>query len=133
MFCGKCGAAIEPGNQFCTRCGAPAPAAGGAPVGTAVASAAAPVPPALVYSAPPASGAQPQYGAPPYYAPPTPASHGTTMNVVGIVFVVLGIIAALVATGLSWEESYIWAAGVFLTATFLFVIAGVFFALARRR
>jgi uncharacterized RDD family membrane protein YckC len=31
MFCTRCGTAIAEGNQFCSQCGAPAPAAGTAP------------------------------------------------------------------------------------------------------
>jgi len=54
------------------------------------------------------------------------------LNIVAFVFIVLAIIASLVATGLSWEEAYEWAAGIFLLAAVLFVIAGLFFFMARR-
>ncbi len=56
----------------------------------------------------------------------------STMNIVGFVFVVLAIIAALVASGLSWDEAYGWAAGIYLLSAVLFLIAGVFFAMGRR-
>ncbi|GEM_PF-3599663 len=54
------------------------------------------------------------------------------LNIVGFVFVVLAIIASLVATGLSWDEAFEWAAGIYLLSAILFVIAGLFFFMARR-
>lgn len=49
-----------------------------------------------------------------------------------IIFVVLAVIASLVATGLSWEEAYEWAAGVYVLSAVLFLIAGLFFYVGRR-
>lgn len=54
------------------------------------------------------------------------------MNMGAIIFVVLGIIASIVATGLSWDEAYEWAAGIYLLSAFLFIFAGIFFYLAKR-
>ena len=54
------------------------------------------------------------------------------LNIVGFVFVVLAIIASLVATGLSGDEAFGWAAGIYLLSAVLFVIAGLFFFMARR-
>ena len=55
------------------------------------------------------------------------------MNVVGFVFVILAIIASVVAFFLSEEGSYEWSAGIYILSAFLFLIAGVFFFLGRRR
>jgi hypothetical protein len=54
------------------------------------------------------------------------------LNIVGFVFVVLAIIASLVATGLSSDEAFGWAAGIYLLSAVLFVIAMLFFFMARR-
>jgi uncharacterized membrane protein len=59
------------------------------------------------------------------------ASPGT-LNIVGFVFVLLAIIASLVATGLSWDEAFEWAAGIYLLSAILFILAGTFFWMARR-
>jgi len=55
------------------------------------------------------------------------------MTVIGFVFVVLAIIAAIVAFFLGEEEAYDWSAGVYLGAAVLFAIAGGLFYLGRRR
>jgi uncharacterized membrane protein len=54
------------------------------------------------------------------------------LNIVGFVFIVLAIIASLVATGLSWDGAFEWAAGIYLLSAILFIIAGLFFWMARR-
>lgn len=54
------------------------------------------------------------------------------MNVVGFVFVVLAIVASVVAFGLSEEEIYDWAAGIYGVSAVMFSLAGFFFYLAMR-
>ena len=124
MYCLNCGSPLPDTARFCAKCG------------TAVSTAApaAPGPPSVPSSAtgyPP-----PGYGAPapyPAYAP-MPVGTGTpAYGVAGLVFTVLGIIASLVATGLSIDEAYAWAAGIFFVALLLFVIAGVCYSYGRRR
>lgn len=55
-----------------------------------------------------------------------------TMTMGAIIFVVLAVIASVVATGLSWDEAYDWAAGIYLLSAMLFLIAGLFFYMGRR-
>ncbi|HTD81520.1 MAG TPA: hypothetical protein VK723_05170, partial [Thermoplasmata archaeon] len=107
-----------------------------------------PVAPPPVWQMPPAPAqwsapSVPPVQAPPAYAPPAygpapaapfsmaGASPGI-LNIVGFVFIVLAIIASLVATGLSSDEAFDWAAGIYLLSAILFVIAGLFFFMARR-
>ena len=54
------------------------------------------------------------------------------MNVVGFVFVVLGVIASIIAFFLSEDGAYAWSAGIFLLSAIFWVIAGVFFVMGRR-
>jgi predicted membrane channel-forming protein YqfA (hemolysin III family) len=55
------------------------------------------------------------------------------MNVVGFVFVILGIVASVIAFFLSEDGEYAWSAGIFLLSAMFWVIAGVFFFMGRRR
>ncbi len=153
MFCPNCGAQLEDTAKFCMRCGAaigsassPRPAAPVAPP-PAVPPPAGSRPPeyAPPPGAPAAAWASPAtYGPPPApgfespYGPPAAAPFSMAgaspgiLNIVGFVFIVLAIIASLVATGLSSDGAYEWAAGIYLLAAILFSIAGLFFWMARR-
>ena len=129
MFCPTCGARMDGTPKFCARCGAvlapatppPAPAPPSAAPAWQPPPARATPPPAYGYAAPPA--------APMAAAPATP----TMMTIVGFVFVVLAVIAAIVAFFLGEDEAYGWSAGVYLGAAVLFAIAGGFLYLGRRR
>lgn len=70
MFCGNCGNSIPAGQHFCLSCGTP--------VRTAPAPAAAPPPPAPIYTPPAAAPAAyrqaPAYSPPAGYAPPASAA-----------------------------------------------------------
>ena len=155
MFCPNCGTRLEDTAKFCMKCGS---AVGGAATQSptpAAAPATPPSSPAHAWPQPPATAgwsapAYPPGQAPPAYGPtagyppapqyaPAPAAPfsiaGTSpgiLNIVGFVFIVLAIIASLVATGLSWDEAFEWAAGIYLLSAILFVIAGLFFFMARR-
>ncbi|OGS50772.1 MAG: hypothetical protein A3K65_00265 [Euryarchaeota archaeon RBG_16_68_12] len=61
------------------------------------------------------------------------AASPTMMNVVGFVFVILGIVASVIAFFLSEEGSYGWSAGIYILSAMFWVIAGVFFFMGRRR
>ena len=54
------------------------------------------------------------------------------VRIVGGVFFVLAIIAVLVATGLSEDGIFDWAAEICALPAFLFIIVGVCFAMGRR-
>lgn len=97
-----------------------------------------PVAPAPVYPAPappayaPSPGYAPQgYAAPPY-APAPGAASPMVMNIVGFVFVILGVVASVIAFFLSEDQAYEWSAGIYLLAAIFWVIALVFFFMGRR-
>src|SRR5439155_5031093 len=112
-----------------------APAQWPAPTAPPVQAPPAYAPPAY---APPAMYPPAGPGPPPAYGPAPAAPFSMAgaspgmLNIVGFVFIVLAIIASLVATGLSWDEAFEWAAGIYLLSAILFVIAGLFFFMARR-
>lgn len=155
MFCPNCGAQLDDTAKFCMKCGAatagssPRPSPEAAPPPAAPPPAWSP-PPAPAYSYPQAPPAYGPTAYPPPVAPPQ-APYGTApygpastapfsmagaspgmLNIVGFVFIVLAVIASLVATGLSWDGAYEWAAGIYLLSAILFVIAGLFFFMGRK-
>lgn len=121
-YCAKCGTQVPDGMAFCTNCGTPVRGGQAAP-------------PQPAAAAPPAApAAHPGYAPAPYaMAAPASSDGMSSSSAVGLVFFVLGVIAALVGTGLAWEDSYAWAAGVFVVAAFLFLIGGVFFNQGKRQ
>jgi uncharacterized membrane protein len=82
-FCGKCGAAVNPGMSFCGSCGAPVMAA---PAGGQAST------PGPAYQAPAGS---PAPAGPPQVAPP-PASTPMASNVAGLLTYVLGFITGII-------------------------------------
>ena len=83
-FCGKCGAAVNPGMSFCGSCGAPVAAA---PAGGQAST------PGPSYQAPVGSPAP--TGPPPQVAP-VPASTPMASNVAGMLTYVLGFITGII-------------------------------------
>ncbi len=142
----RCGFALTPGPQVpagpppvapSAAPPSPPPAAGPTPAWQAPAAAPGwqPAPPA--YAPPPAYSA-PAYGTPPAYpAAAYGAAPGTAspmaMNIVGFVFVILGLVASVIAFFLSEEGSYGWSAGIYVLSAFFWLIALVFFVMGRRR
>lgn len=127
MFCAKCGSFIPEGAQFCIKCGSPAPTAAATPPVSAFPTTGgwASQPPAAAAAAPSWSAASPG-------RPGATGRENPVMTLGAIIFVVLGAIAGIVAAGLSWEEAYEWATGIFLLSAMLFLIAGLFFFMAKR-
>ncbi len=54
------------------------------------------------------------------------------MSIVGFVFVILGVVASIIAFFLSEDQAYEWSAGIYLLAAIFWVIALVFFFMGRR-
>ncbi len=54
------------------------------------------------------------------------------MNIVGFVFMILGVVASIIAFFLSEDQAYEWSAGIYLLAAIFWVIALVFFVMGRR-
>ncbi len=140
MYCRNCGAFVGEGDKFCIKCGAPMPSAGpGIPAAPTVAAQAVWQAPVQAGSAPSSPEPVASWSQPAPSSPQSPSSQTSLMGLGNpvvamgaIVFVVLAIIAAIVAAGLSSDEAYDWAAGIYALSAVLFILAAFFFYLAKR-